>query len=243
MNEFEGRRIVITGGAGGIGRATARELLSRGAEVHLIDISAGALDQAAAAMGDAGVPGLIQSDLASAAACRSALAAAGGPVHACIHMAGVFEEDPFDGEDRGIWDRAIAANLTNAYELAAAFPAVADCRQAARLVFASSVAFRRGSPDRVPYSAAKGGIVGLTRALSRRLAPDILVNAIAPGIIETPMPQGLIDQHRDRLLESIPLARFGRPEEVAGVIVFLCSKSAGYITGQTINIDGGMVTS
>lgn len=83
----------------------------------------------------------------------------------------------------------------------------------------------------------------MTRALSRRLAPKVLVNAIAPGIIETPMPQGLIDSHKNRLLENIPLARFGQPEEVASVITFLCSKSSSYITGQTINIDGGMVTS
>ena len=104
----------------------------------------------------------------------------------------------------------------------------------------SSIAFRRGSPDHVAYGAAKGGIVGLTRSLSRRLAPDILVNAIAPGLIETRMTEEVIAERGEQMRPQIPLRRFGRPEDVAGVIRFLCGPESAYITGQTITVDGGL---
>ena len=104
----------------------------------------------------------------------------------------------------------------------------------------SSIAYRRGSADRVPYAAAKGGVVGLTRALSRKLAPDVLVNAIAPGVIETKMSAPIIAERGEDYRNQIPLKRFGKPSEVAAVIRFLCSPDASYITGQTITIDGGI---
>jgi 3-oxoacyl-[acyl-carrier protein] reductase len=102
------------------------------------------------------------------------------------------------------------------------------------------LAYRRGSAERVPYAAAKGGIVGLTRALSRKLAPDVLVNAIAPGVIETKMTDQIIAERGDAYRQEIPLQRYGKPSEIASVIRFLCSPDSSYITGQTINIDGGI---
>jgi NAD(P)-dependent dehydrogenase (short-subunit alcohol dehydrogenase family) len=137
-------------------------------------------------------------------------------------------------------NRAIAANLTNAYDMAVAFSRGFDRREPARIVLTSSIAYRRGSADRVPYAAAKGGVVGLTRALSRKLAPDVLVNAIAPGVIETKMTDEIIAERGEPYRQEIPLKRFGKPSEVASVIRFLCSADASYITGQTITIDGGI---
>jgi 3-oxoacyl-[acyl-carrier protein] reductase len=107
-------------------------------------------------------------------------------------------------------------------------------------VLTSSVAYRRGSAGYAPYAAAKGGVVGLTRALSRRLAPDVLVNAIAPGVIKTKMADPVIAERGEAYRQEIPLKRFGEPSEVARVIRFLCSPDASYITGQTITIDGGI---
>jgi 3-oxoacyl-[acyl-carrier protein] reductase len=124
--------------------------------------------------------------------------------------------------------------------MAVAFSRGFDRREPARIVLTSSIAYRRGSADRVPYAAAKGGVVGLTRALSRRLAPDVLVNATAPGVIETKMTDEIIAERGEPYRQEIPLKRFGKPSEVASVIRFLCSADASYITGQTITIDGGI---
>ena len=239
MVEFTGKRIVITGGAGGIGIETARQLMDRGGHVVLVDQDAGRLDQARDTLGRVRLATFV-SALDTPAACAAALDAAGAPVHALIHLAGVFERDALDPEDHGVWNRAIAANLTNAYDMAVAFQTRFDRRGPARMVFASSVAFRRGSAERVPYAAAKGGIVGMVRALSRKCAPDILVNAVAPGVIETRMAEEIIAERGDSYRQEIPLQRFGQPGEVASVIRFLCSADSSYVTGQTITVDGGI---
>lgn len=156
-----------------------------------------------------------------------------------IHMAGLFEPDPLDPEDHSAYDRAIASSLTNGYDLAVAYQTRRDAAAVGRIVFCSSGAFRRGAPNCVAYSVAKAGIVGLTRSLSRRFAPHTLVNAVAPNAIRTAMTDQVFKQRGDAILATIPLGRFGEPEEIASVVTFLCSDGASYITGQTINIDGG----
>jgi 3-oxoacyl-[acyl-carrier protein] reductase len=239
MAEFSNRHIVITGGAGGIGVATARTFLEHGAHVILLDSDAQRLDEAKTTLGSLRVF-TAETALETPAICADFLARA-RPVYALVHLAGLFEPDPFDLNEHGVWDRAIAANLTNAYDMALAFPAHADERDGpARIVFASSIAFRRGSAGYVAYGAAKGGIVGLTRSLSRRLAPDILVNAVAPGVIRTRMAEPIIAARGDAYQQEIPLRRLGKPEDVASVIRFLCSRDAAYVTGQTITVDGGL---
>ena len=237
---FAGRRVAITGGAGGIGRATARAFLDAGAHVLLIDIDE---DGLAAARKELGAARLAtwRSDLATPAACAEALDQMGGTTHALVHLAGLFERDPLDADVHDVWDRAIAANLTNAYDMAVAFAPRAERGSGpARIVLTSSIAFRRGSPDHVAYGAAKGGIVGLTRSLSRRLAPDILVNAVAPGLIETRMTEEVIAERGEQMRAQIPLRRYGKPEDVAGVIRFLCGSESAYVTGQTITVDSGL---
>ncbi|MEZ5910165.1 MAG: SDR family oxidoreductase [Hyphomicrobiaceae bacterium] len=243
MSDLTGRAVVITGGAGGIGVECARTFLMQGADVTLVDVSESAL------MGvKQEFPGIETlhthvSKLDTPAACNAALNVAGQPIYALVHLAGVYEFDAKDADDRSVWDRALANNLTNAYEIANAMATRYDPNGPARIVFASSLAFRRGSFDHVAYSAAKGGVVGLVRALSRKLAPDVLVNAVAPGIILTRMPAPIIAERGSKLLSEIPLKRFGHPREVASVIAFLCGHGATYITGQTINIDGGTINS
>jgi 3-oxoacyl-[acyl-carrier protein] reductase len=238
MAEFANRHVVITGGAGGIGIATARAFLDQGAHVILLDLDQERLDAAKAALGGVRVF-TVATDLATPAICADLMQRA-KPVFALVHLAGLFEPDPLDGDEHGVWDRAIAANLTNAYDAAVAFRPYADTRGPARIVFASSIAYRRGSAGYVAYGAAKGGIVGLTRSLSRRFAPDVLVNAVAPGVILTRMTDGIVAARGDSYQREIPLQRFGQPEEVASVIRFLCSRDANYVTGQTITVDGGL---
>jgi 3-oxoacyl-[acyl-carrier protein] reductase len=239
VSVFTGKRIVVTGGAGGIGVETVRAFMDQGGHVIMADIDEAALARAQDSLGRVRL-GTIASALDTPAECARVIEAAGGPVYALVHLAGLFERDELDPEDHGVWNRAIAANLTNAYDMAVAFSTRFDRREPARIVLTSSVAYRRGSADRVPYAAAKGGIVGLTRALSRKLAPDVLVNAVAPGVIETRMADPVIAERGEAYRREIPLQRFGKPSEVASVIRFLCSPDSSYITGQTITIDGGV---
>ncbi|WP_158926479.1 SDR family NAD(P)-dependent oxidoreductase [Acidisphaera sp. S103] len=236
---FTGKRIVVTGGAGGIGLETVKGFMDHGGHVIMADIDEAALERAQAQLGRVRL-GTIASALDTPAECARVIEAAGAPVYALVHLAGLFEQDELNPDDHGVWNRAIAANLTNAYDMAVAFSTRFDRREPARIVLTSSVAYRRGSATRVSYAAAKGGIVGLTRALSRKLAPDVLVNAIAPGLIETKMAAPVVAERGEAYMQEIPLKRIGKPSEVASVIRFLCSPDASYITGQTITVDGGI---
>jgi NAD(P)-dependent dehydrogenase (short-subunit alcohol dehydrogenase family) len=243
--EFENRLIVITGGAGGIARETAKLLLAQGAELLLIDPSASLLAAGAAELAGGKRVRTTVSALESAEACSTALAGVDRPIYALIHLAGIFRPDALDAAHRPLWDATTAANLTNAFDMAAAVRPMLDAEATCRMVFASSLAFRRGSVDHIAYSAAKGGIVGLVRALARALAPKVLVNALAPGIIQTGMPAHMLEvpERRERLLAEITLKRFGHPREVATVIRFLLSEDSSFITGQLINVNGGVVYS
>ncbi|AOB30527.1 hypothetical protein AKI39_07240 [Bordetella sp. H567] len=236
------RTILITGAAGGIGAACARQLDALGVSVILVDRDEAALRRVAATLRPDGAHRALAADLSEPGACRQ-LFDTTGELYGVVHMAGIYQADDLTPESRAVWDRTMSVNLDMAFDLAsAAAPRLrAPDGRAARIVMAASLAYRRGSFDHLAYSASKGGIAGLTRALSRRLAPDVLVNAVAPGIIDTAMPAGLIAARGDALRREIPLGRWGSADEVAGTIVFLCSDAASYITGQIINIDGGMV--
>jgi 3-oxoacyl-[acyl-carrier protein] reductase len=242
---FENRLIVVTGGAGGIARATAELLLTQGAELLLIDPSASALAAAAGELGPSARVRTAVSALECPDACSKALAGIERPIYGLVHLAGIFRPDALDGMHRPLWDATMAANLTNAFDMAAAVRPMLDAEATCRMVFASSLAFRRGSFDHIAYSAAKGGIVGLVRALARALAPKVLVNGLAPGIILTGMPEHMLDvpERRERLLAETTLKRFGEAREVATVIRFLLSDDSSFITGQVINVDGGVVNS
>ncbi|MBY6200378.1 SDR family oxidoreductase [Maritalea mobilis] len=229
-------RIAITGAAGGIGRVTAKTLRSAGYDLLLIDRPGSALEDMASPLDSPIFP--LEADGVEAA--RAALAAVEGPIYGLVHLAGTFTPDRELADTPGVWERTMADNLANAYDFATAMEDRLPPGRMGRMVFASSVAYRRGAKDYVAYSAAKAGLVGMTRALARRLRRRATVNAIAPGVIMTDMSVPLVTESKDRLLADIPLGRFGAPEEVAPAIRFLLGWEAGYITGQTLNIDGGM---
>lgn len=239
---LKGRRIVLTGGGGDIGLATLRVLLQGGAHVHVVDPRPDLDSRLAEPMRLA--PGRVtcwRSALDSPAMCREALQGAGGPVFALVHLAGLYEQDPLLPDRPEFWRRAIDTNLKSAYDLSVAFRAFASPNLTCRIIYTSSVSAGRGSPDHAAYSASKAGLLGLTRSLSRKFAPSILVNAVAPGIVTTSMTTDLIQARGGDGVREIALGRYGAPEDIAGVFGFMCSDSARYITGQVIEVDGGVV--
>jgi NAD(P)-dependent dehydrogenase (short-subunit alcohol dehydrogenase family) len=186
--QFQDRLIVITGGAGGIARAIAPLLLAEGASLLLIDPDGAALERTADQLGGGERVRTALSALDTPAACSAALEGLERPIYGLVHLAGIFRADALDAAHRPLWDEVMAANLTNAFDMAAACRPRLDPAVSARMVFVSSLAFRRGSFDHIAYTAAKGGIVGLVRALARGLAPKVLVNGLAPGIILVLLP-------------------------------------------------------
>ena len=164
---------------------------------------------------------------------------------AVVHLAGISLPDLEDPADLSLFDATMAANVRNGYQLGRLFHSrcVGTAQEPARMVFTSSLAFRRGGLDRIAYSAAKGAIAGMVRAMTRRFAPTVHVNAVAPGIILTPMTRQLIGDRGEKLLAEIPIRRFAQPGEVASVIEFLCGPGSSYVNGQIINVDGGTIHS
>ena len=241
---FQNNNIIVTGGAGGIGVALIKSLLKNGARLTAIDCNQKSLDQLNIIDRHTGSLHCIQSSLRSPLDCEKAISSV-KKIHSLVHLAGVFTPDSMienDAED--IFDPVINSNLRSAYNMTIAALPKFEKPGPGRIVFVSSIAFTRGGPEHTAYSAAKGGIVGLVRSLTRRLSPGILVNCVAPGIINTQMIKTLVEKRGlNTILKDIPIGRIGQPEEVSSVIKFLLGPDSSYITGQTINIDGGIMPS
>jgi 2-hydroxycyclohexanecarboxyl-CoA dehydrogenase len=240
---FEGRKALVTGGAGGIGAATARRLAAEGAEVWVGDLDA---DRAAAVAAEVdGHP--IELDVADPEAARAAVEEAGGTVDILINNAGIDEFGFFTQTTPEQWQRVIAVNLVGA--LACTYAALPGMQEAGygRIVSTSSEAGRVGSKGSAVYSAAKGGVIAFMKVIARENARfGITANSVAPGPIETPLLMGAIGlgEMGERIIETMKsatqLRRLGQPEEVAAAIVFLASEEASYITGETLGVSGGL---
>ena len=239
---------VITGGAGlnGLGYATARQMAAQGARVALLDLERARPQDAAAQLG-AGHLGLV-ADVTDKASCEAAAAAvlkAFGRIDVLVNNAGITQPVKTLEITGADYDRILDVSLRGTlYMSQAVLPAMRQHRSGSIVCISSVSAQRGGGIFGGPhYSAAKAGVLGLARAMAREFGADnIRVNCITPGLIETDITAGkLSDEKKAEIAESIPLARLGRPADVAGACVFLASDLSAYCTGITLDVNGGML--
>jgi NAD(P)-dependent dehydrogenase (short-subunit alcohol dehydrogenase family) len=229
------RRVVA---AQGIGRAYAERLGAEGAHVVIADVAPadGVRTQIEAAGGSASAIECDVCDPASVTDLASAVADLGG-ADILLHNAGIYPMGPHDRITFEEWRRVFAVNLDSMFLLSQVFLPHMREQQWGRIVGISSAMFHAGSPGSLHYVASKGGIIGFIRALAAEVGPDgVTVNAIAPGLIDTDMTADL----NGELLQAVPARRAGSPEEVAACARFLASDAAGYVTGTTLYVDGGL---
>lgn len=244
MPELDGQVAVITGSSRGIGFAIAETLATSGARIAIVARNGDAASAAAAALGGAGGQGFA-CDVADSGQCKAlinAIEESLGPIAILVNNAGIMRDNILVRLKDEDFDEVIATNLRGTFNMIRAAARGMMKRRAGRIVNITSVVGLTGNRGQANYAASKAGLLGLTKSVALELSSrQILVNAVAPGFIETEMTDHISDEARAAWLERIPLGRLGTPEDVAGVVRFLAGPGAAYITGQVLVVDGGMV--
>jgi meso-butanediol dehydrogenase / (S,S)-butanediol dehydrogenase / diacetyl reductase len=242
MGLLEGQRAVVTGGASGIGRATARRMAEEGASVAVVDINGDAAGECARDIGGTAHV----ADVADPEGLREAFdaaAAAMGGMTILFNNAGVGSLSPLHEWEPEEWNRLVSINLTGVYlGFRAAVPHL-RASGGGSVVSTASISGTRPAAGEAPYAASKAGVAAITASAALEYAPHIRVNAVSPGMIATALTEPLLQflpHEQERYERTTPVGRLGQPEDIADVVVFLCSDLARFITGQNIVVDGGM---
>jgi 3-oxoacyl-[acyl-carrier protein] reductase len=246
--QFSGKLALVTGASRGIGRAIAVELARHGAEVFCTSSKAGGCDDTLAAIAalpaGSGKAHAVAADVGSSADAQrlaEAVMAGGRAPDFVVNNAGVTRDGLFLRMSEEDFDAVLQTNLRGAFLVCKAFVRAMAKARSGRIVNIGSVVGLTGNAGQVNYAASKAGLIGLSKSLAQELAGrNITVNVVAPGFIRTDMTASLSADVQQAMMQQIPLARFGTPEDVAGVVSFLCSDAAAYVTGQTLVVDGGM---
>jgi 3-oxoacyl-[acyl-carrier protein] reductase len=239
------RIALVTGASRGIGRACALELARAGAKVALASRQVDKLEEVANEIRVAGGHAFVASmDLSSHDSIKAAFALVArdfGPVNILVNNAAVTRDGLALRMKPADWDAVIHTNLSGTFFCIQQVLSPMLKERWGRIVNVSSVVGEAGNPGQANYVASKAGVIGLTKALAQEMASrSITVNAVAPGFIDTDMTAVLKDETKAAVLANIPLKRFGKPEDVAAAVRFLCSEEAGYITGHVLDVNGGM---
>ena len=246
MFRLDGRTALVTGASGGIGAAIARALHAQGATVALSGTRRDALEALAGELGERAH--VCPADLTDPAAPDALVAAVdaleksgAGPLHILVNNAGLTRDMlalRMKDED---WQAVLDVDLTAPFRLARASLRGMLRRRAGRIIAISSIVGATGNPGQANYAAAKAGLVGMSKALAQEVASrGVTVNVVAPGFVATPMTDALTEGQRTKLLEAIPLGRMGAPADIAAAVTYLCSDEAGWVTGATLHVNGGM---
>jgi 3-oxoacyl-[acyl-carrier protein] reductase len=242
MFDLSGKRALVTGASGAIGGEIARALHAQGAAVGLSGTRREALETLASELGDKAF--VLPCDLTAADEVASLVERAEetvGELDIRVNNAGMTRDNLFARIADSDWETVLAVNLTAAFKLTREALRGMVRRRKGRVVSITSVVGVAGNPGQSNYAAAKAGLTGMSKALAQEVASrNVTINCVAPGFVETPMTEGLNEKQRNMILDRVPGRRLGTTGDVAAAVAFLASDEAGYITGQTIHVNGGM---
>jgi len=242
---FDGRVAIVTGGAGGIGLAVGRRLAAAGARVVLVDMRRDAVSEAAESLGQRATA--VQADVSSSADVEGLVARTlerEGRIDILINNAGIMGRTaPLWELSVDEWNHVLAVDLTSVFLVSRAIVPHMRARRSGAIVSVASIAGKEGTPNLIPYTVAKAGIIAFTKALGKEVVADgIRVNCVAPGVIDTPLLGQLPETATQIMLSKAPMGRFGTADEVAAVVQFLVSDDASFVTSQCFDASGGRAT-
>jgi len=243
---LDGKKAVVTGAGRGIGKAIALTLAQAGADVVCLSRTQANVDETAAEIRDLGRQAwafaVDVADAASSQEAATAILKETGSIDILVNNAGVTRDDLLMRMSEEAWDTVMDTNLKGAFTLCKAFARTFMKQRSGRIINIASVIGLMGNAGQANYAASKAGLIGFTKSIARELSSrGVTCNAIAPGFIETDMTAALNESQRQAILEKIPLNRLGQVEDIAQAVVYLAGPGAGYITGQVLTVDGGMV--